>query len=49
MRPFPRAAWFPVVWAVSKVTDAGRASVWDPASDLFMQPHISAGFWWWPK
>ncbi|KAI7780152.1 hypothetical protein LA080_016341 [Diaporthe eres] len=32
-----------------QVTNAGKGSVWDAVSDLFMQPHVSAGFWWWTK
>lgn len=49
MRPFPRVAWFPIVWAVSKVTNTGKGSVWDAVSNLFMQPRVSAGFWWWTQ
>lgn len=28
-----------------QVMTAGKASVWDAVSDLFMQPRVSAGLW----
>lgn len=45
MRPFSHSCLASRCLVSEQVTAAGKGSVWDALSDLFMQPRVSAGLW----